>query len=315
MRGIESSGRLVLTGALTIRGRLSCGRNLDVASKDSAPDLRPTVILEPLGAWQWPDWWSLWQHRHVLLALLRRDLKTRYRQTLFGPMWFILAPLGRMGVFSIVFGRIAQLPSEGIPYPLFTYVALLPWELFAGAVQRSTQSMVKYQSIIPKVYFPRLLIPIVETLSALVDFSCGLLVLLAMLYFYDVPLSGRVVLLPFYGLVTIMAALSVGLFFAALQVRYRDASQFVGYLLQAWSFATPVAYSSALAAGSFSGFTWFVYRLNPMFAPVEGFRWMFLGLEGGPGWPLLVCIILVTVAFAVGAVFFERTQDLVVDLL
>lgn len=273
------------------------------------------VTIEPQGGWALPDAREVWQHRHVLSALLRRDLKTRYRQTMLGPLWFILTPIGRMGVFSIVFGKIAQLPSDGIPYPLFTYVALLPWELFASAVQRSTLSMIKYQGIIPKVYFPRLLIPLAETLSGLVDFACSLVILLGLMFFYGYTPTGHVVLLPFYLALAVASGLTVGLFFASLQVRYRDASQFVGYLMQAWSFATPVAYSVTLAAKHFSAPSWLLYRLNPMFAPVDAFRWMFLGVGHGPDWTLAVVVPMLVVGVILAAIFFDRTQDMVVDLL
>ncbi|HYD47867.1 MAG TPA: ABC transporter permease [Terriglobales bacterium] len=284
------------------------------SSGASPAHLRP-VAIEPLGAWSAPDLRELWRHRHILSALLRRDLKTRYRQTMLGPLWFVLTPLGRMGVFSVVFGKIAQLPSDGVPYPLFTYAALLPWELFAASVQRSTQSMVKYQGIIPKVYFPRLLIPLAETLSALLDFCCSLLLLLAMMLFYGYWPTDRVVYLPFYVGLALLSGFSVGLVFASLQVRYRDASQLVGYLLQAWSFATPVAYSAALAAQSFSTPAWILYRLNPMFAPADGFRWMFLGVGHGPDWTLPIVTLGVLIAVGASAVLFDRTQDMVVDLL
>lgn len=273
------------------------------------------VRIEPVGAWVAPDVGELWRYRHVLVAFLRRDFKIRYRQTLFGPLWFVLAPIGRMGIFTLVFGRIAQLPSDGVPYPLFIYAALLPWELFAGAVQRCAASMIKYQSIIPKVYFPRLLIPLAETLSILVDFAATLLILLAMMYLYGYEVTARIALLPVYTLVVLMAALSIGTIFAALQVRYRDVTQFTGYLLQAWSFATPVAYSSALAASAFSDLGWIAYQLNPMFAPVEGFRWMFLGAGTAPGWALAWAFALTMVGVVVGAILFERTNDLVIDSL
>lgn len=281
----------------------------------SRPPATVSFRIEPVEGWHPPQLREVWTYRHVLLALLRRDFKTRYRQTLFGPLWFVLAPLGRMAIFTLVFGKIARLPSEGVPYPLFTYVALLPWELFAGAVQRSAVCMIKYQSIIPKVYFPRLIIPLAETLSVLVDFVATFAILLLMMHAYGFDLTLRVLWLPLYTLAVLLSALAVGFVFASLQVRYRDSSQFVGYLLQAWSFATPVAYSSAVAAASLSGSSWLLYRLNPLFAPVEGFRWMFLGVGDGPGWWLFVSLLLSLAGLIAGAVVFERTNDLVIDSL
>lgn len=275
----------------------------------------PIVRIEPVGPWSLPDGRELWHHRHVLAAFLRRDFKTRYRQTLFGPLWFVLAPLGRMAIFSLVFGKIARLPSEGVPYPLFIYAALLPWELFAGGVQRSSTCMVKYQSVIPKVYFPRLLLPISETLSVLVDFAATLLILLGLMTLYGFELTARVAWLPLYLLVVVLTAFSVGFCYAALQVRFRDAGQIVGYMLQAWSFATPVAYASAIAARSLSPTGWAVYQLNPMFAPVEGFRWMFLGVGNGPDWTLATALLISGLGTLVGAIAFERTSDLVIDSL
>lgn len=284
-------------------------------ARNEPPTPATVVRIEPIGGWSLPDLRELWHNRHILLAFLRRDFKTRYRQTLFGPLWFILAPLGRMGIFTLVFGKIAQLPSDGVPYPLFTYAALLPWELFAGAVQRSSVCMMKYQRVIPKVYFPRLLLPLSETLSILVDFLATLLILLGLMYLYGFEVTARVALLPLYTLGVLLPALAVGFLFASLQVRFRDANQFVGYLLQAWSFATPVAYSSALAAQSLSSSGWFAYQLNPMFAPVEGFRWMFLGVGTGPGGSLAVALLLSSLGALLGAIIFERMNNLVIDSL
>jgi lipopolysaccharide transport system permease protein len=275
----------------------------------------PTVSIQPPRPWEPLQLAEVWRHRHVLLALLRRDLKTRYRQTMLGPLWFILTPLVRMAMFTIVFGKIAQLPSEGVPYPLFTYTALLPWELFAAAVQRSTASLVKYQGIIPKVYFPRLILPLSEALSALTDFGCSLVILIGIMFLYGVHPTARVLLLPFFMLLAIAAGLAVGLPFAALQVRYRDTSQFVGYLLPAWSYATPVAYSATLVAKRFPGVVWVLYRLNPMFGVVEGFRWMFLGTGQAPDWTLVLTTLVVLLVLVRSAILFQRTEHLVVDLL
>lgn len=280
---------------------------------DSTP--RPTIVIAPQQGWESLELGELWRHRHVLYALMRRDLAVRYRQTLLGPLWFVIAPLGRMGVFSLVFGKIADLPSEGVPYPLFTYAALLPWELFAAAVQRGTNSLVKYQAIVPKVYFPRLLIPLSEALSALIDFGCSLVLLLALLWFYGVGLNERLVFLPLLMLPAFTCALAVGLLFSALQVRYRDAVQFIGYFLQAWSFATPIAYSATLAAKNLPAWAWQLYQLNPMFGVVEGFRWIFLGAGRPPDWTMVVVGVGIVIALAASALVFQRTQHLVVDLL
>lgn len=261
------------------------------------------------------DYRDVWRYRHLLRTLMRREIKSRFRQTLLGPLWLVVTPLARMVIFTLVFGKLARLPSDGIPYPIFTYTALLPWELFASSVNRSTSSLLKYVSIIPKVYFPRLLVPIAEALTGLVEFACSFAILILLVLLYGVPLTWRLLSIPFIVILAMASGLAVGLFFAALQVRYRDVSNMVGFLIQAWAYATPVAYAASVAAERLPENLWFLYRLNPMYGVVESFRWAVLGTREPSAWLLLGVVALVMAALALGAAVFQRAEHSIVDLM
>ncbi len=270
---------------------------------------QPTLVIEPSHGWAALSLSELWAQRHLLYFMLWRDVKARYRQTALGPVWYVLSPLMRMVVFSLIFGNLAELPSEDVPYPVFTYTALLPWELFAGAVQRSTGGLVNYLSVISKVYFPRLIVPISAALVGVVDFSISIFILLAMAWYFGYPPDARLLAVPLLVLYALLLGLAVGLWLATLAVRYRDVAQFVGYGLSFWMYLTPVAYSSELIPERWQ----LLYQLNPMYWVIEGHRWSVLGLGSQPTGAALVGLLLLPTLLVSGAYVFLRTERTIVD--
>lgn len=262
-----------------------------------------------------PDLGELWRYRHVFGALVWRNVARRYRQTVLGPIWFVMSPLFRMVIFSFVLGSLAGLPSDGVPYPLFTYAALLPWELFANGVSRSTASFVTYQHIISKIYFPRLIVPAAEVLTALVDFLLSFVVLLVMAAFYGYFPTVRMLALPLLLLLAMALALSVGLFLAALNARYRDVSKFVNYGLQFWFYGTPVAYSASVVTDKVPESLRLLFHLNPMNGVVEGFRWALLDTGRAPDTALLTSAGVTAVLLVIASIVFVRTEHSIVDLI
>ena len=275
----------------------------------------PPFIIGPSGKWESIGLRELWEYRHVFSVFLWRNIMRRYRQTLLGPLWFVLAPLLRMGVFSLALGAIAGLPSEGIPYPIFIYAALLPWELFATAINRSSNGLVEYEHIISRVYFPRLLVPLTEVGTALVDFSMSFGILLAMTLYYGFPFSFRLLVLPFLILLSLALSLAIGLFIAPLQARYRDISNFMSYAVQLWFFATPVAYSATVLSNRLPPQLSQLYLLNPMNGVVEGFRWALLGTGRAPDLSLLAVSCVVCLFLFGGALLFRRMEHSMMDVI
>jgi lipopolysaccharide transport system permease protein len=254
---------------------------------------------------------ELWEYRELLYFLTWRDVKVKYKQTHLGVAWAVLQPTLSMLVFSVVFGRVAGLPSHGVPYPLFTYAALLPWQLFANALTQSSNSLVNNQALLTKVYFPRVLIPAATVLGGLVDFLVALSLLLGMMLYYGVYPSLRMLSLPLFALLALGAALSVGIWLAALNVRYRDVRYTVPFLTQFWLFASPVAYSSAVVPERYRA----LYSLNPMAAVVDGFRWALLGVDTLALGPLLGGALVTALALMAGLVFFRRTEATFADVI
>lgn len=254
---------------------------------------------------------ELWEYRDLLYFLVKRDVQVKYRQTVLGVLWVILQPVLTMVVFSIFFGRLAKLPSDGLPYPIFTYVALLPWQLFSNSILESSNSLVANQHLITKVYFPRLVIPIASVLSALVDFAVAFLVLIAMMFFYHIPPTGTLIILPFFILLALFCALGVGLWLSALNVQYRDVRYTIPFLAQIWFFMTPIAYSTSLVPPEWR----FFYGLNPMAGVVEGFRWVLLGGEH-VSFSILISSILVTGFLLLsGFRYFKRMERNFADVI
>lgn len=254
---------------------------------------------------------EVWQQRELLLLLARRDLTVRYKQTALGIIWVVLQPALTMTIFSIVFGRLAGIPSDGLPYPVFVLCGLVPWQLFAFALTHSSNSLIENERLITKVYFPRILIPLATTLVGLVDFAAAFLLLLAVSAAYGVPLSAGLVAVPLLALLCLLAALAVGLWLAALNVEYRDVRYVVPFVVQIAMYASPVAYPSSLIP---SGWRW-LYGLNPMAGIIDTFRWALIG-GPAPDPAILATSAAVTfTALVLALVFFERRQRSFADTL
>lgn len=267
--------------------------------------------LQPPGRWAGPGWGDLWRYRELLLFLAWRDVKVRYKQTLLGAAWAVLQPFLAMVVFSVFFGRLAGLSSDGLPYPLFTFAGLLPWQLFAFALTESSNSLVSNQRLIVKVYFPRLIVPVAAALPGLVDFAIAFLVLLGMMFFYGTPITARIIILPFFILLALVSALALGLWLAALNVQYRDVRYVIPFIVQLGFFMTPIAYSASLVPPALQP----LYALNPMVGVVAGFRWALLGAEAPAAGTVLISTLAALVLLSGGLFYFRRMEDSFADLL
>jgi lipopolysaccharide transport system permease protein len=269
------------------------------------------LIIQPSRGWLKLNLGELWNYRELLYFLVWRDVKVRYKQTALGAAWAILQPFMTMVVFSVFFGRLAKIPSDGVPYPVFAFTALLPWQLFAYALAESSNSLVASQNLITKVYFPRLVIPIAGVLAGLVDFAIAFVVLLGLMWYFGIVPTAAVALLPLFVLLAIMTALAVGLWLSALNVKYRDVRYTIPFLTQFWMFVTPVAYPSSLVPERWRA----LFGLNPMAGVVEGFRWALLGKAHSPG-PLLIVSIAAVVALLIGGLmYFRRTEATFADIV
>jgi lipopolysaccharide transport system permease protein len=273
------------------------------AMAPAAIEKKSTVVIGPSRGWVSLDLRVLWRYRELIYFLTWRDIKVRYKQTIFGAAWAVLQPFFTMIVFSVFFGGLAKVPSDGIPYPIFAYCALLPWSYFAGALERASNSLVGSSHLITKVYFPRLAIPISAVVAGLVDFGIAFVVLLGMMVYYGFAPTAAALTLPLFLLLAIAAALAVGLWLSALNVQYRDVRYTVPFLTQFWLFATPIAYPSSLIPEQWRAW----YGLNPMAGVVEGFRWALLGKE--PPGPLLAVSTVVVVLLLVGGLYYFRRME------
>ncbi len=272
--------------------------------EQSVVDPIPVIDIEPPRGWGALKLRDLWEYRELLYFLVWRDVKVRYKQTALGAAWAILQPVLSMLVFSVFFGRLAKVPSDGVPYPVFAYIGLLPWQLFAYALTESSGSLVSNQNLITKVYFPRLVIPLSAVLAGLVDFGLSFCVALGLLWYYGITPGAAVVALPLFVLLAVATALAVGLWLSALNVQFRDVRYTIPFLTQFWLFATPVAYPSSLVPERWRA----LYGLNPMAGVVEGFRWALLGKAVSPG-PLLAVSVLVVAVMLVGGLFYFRRME------
>jgi lipopolysaccharide transport system permease protein len=265
---------------------------------------RPAIRVQPSRGWAALRLAELWEYRELLYFLVWRDLKVRYKQTALGAAWAIIQPFMTMVVFNLFFGQLARVPSDGIPYPLFSYAALVPWTFFANGLSQSANSLVGSANLIQKVYFPRLAIPIASVLSGTLDFVLAFVVLLGMMLYYGVAPTLNILWLPALLLLALVTALGAGLWLSALNVEYRDVRHVIPFLTQFWLFASPIAYSSSLLDEPWRT----LYGLNPMVGVVEGFRWALLGTQTRPG-PVVLVSAAVAVLVLVAGLFYFRSME------
>lgn len=254
---------------------------------------------------------EFWEYRELLYFFIWRDLEVRYKQTVIGAGWAVIQPFFTMVVFSLFFGKLARMPSNGLPYPIFYYSALLPWMYFANALTQATSAMVGNQNVITKVYFPRLILPASAVVSGLVDFAISFAMLVAMMIYYATAPTPAVLLLPLFLLLAVFTALGVGLWLSALNALYRDVRYAVPFLVQFWMFASPVAYPSSLVP---ERWRW-LYGLNPMAGVIEGFRWSLTGSGQAPGPLLFASTFAVIVVLIGGLVYFQKMEGTIADVV
>ena len=268
-----------------------------------APDAA-VLRIQPSRGWTALGLRELWQYHELLYFLTWRDIKVRYKQTALGAAWAVIQPFFTMVVFSLFFGRLARVPSDGVPYPIFSYAALVPWTFFANGLAQSANSLVGSSNLIKKVYFPRLAIPLSTVLSEGLDFLIAFAVLIAMMLYFGITPTANIVWLPALVLLAVTTSLAVGLWLSALNVQFRDVRYVVPFITQFWMFATPIAYPSSLLDPRWRA----VYALNPMVGVVEGFRWALLGTETAPG-PMIVVSSVMALGLLVGGAFYFRRME------
>src|SRR5262245_11339668 len=271
----------------------------------------PTLRIAPSRGWVSLKLRELWEYRELLYFLTWRDIKVRYKQTALGAAWAIIQPFFTMVVFSLFFGKLGKIPSDGIPYPIFSYAALVPWTFFANGLGQSSNSLVGSANLIKKVYFPRLAVPIATILSGIVDFVLAFVVLIGMMLYYGIVPTINTLWLPLFLLLALVTSLGVGLWLSAMNVQFRDVRYVVPFLTQVWMFATPIAYPSSLLPEPWRT----LYGLNPMVGVVEGFRWALLGSNEAPG-PIIAVSALAALALLVsGAFYFRRMEKTFADVV
>jgi lipopolysaccharide transport system permease protein len=269
------------------------------------------ILIEPTHGWVSLKLHELWEYRELLYFLVWRDVKVRYKQTVLGAAWAVIQPFMAMVVFSIFFGKLAKMPSDGIPYPLFAYSALVPWSFFANGLSQSSNSLVGSAHLITKVYFPRLVVPISSVISGIVDFVLAFVVLLGMMFYFGVLPTFNAIWLPFLLALAFVTALGVGMWFSALNVEFRDVRYVVPFLTQFWMFATPIVYPSSLLSEPWRT----LYGINPMVGVVEGFRWALLGTQTAPGPMIIVSSMAAALILIGGAFYFRKMEKTFADIV
>jgi lipopolysaccharide transport system permease protein len=269
----------------------------------------PTVYIRPARGWIGLNLKDLWAYRELIYFLTWRDIKVRYKQAFLGIGWAAIQPLMTMVIFTVIFGKLANLPPDaGMPaswYPVFSFAGVLPWQLFQGALNRSGISLVGNSNLLTKVYFPRLIIPIAAVVAGLVDFAISFVIMVGLMIYFQVPFTWNILWLPVLVLLALMSALAVGLWLSALNVQYRDIQHMIPFLLQAWMYASPVAYSIDII--NVSPFWRLVYGLNPMAGVIQGFRWALIGSKP-PDSLMVVSVIVVIALFVSGLYYFRRME-------
>lgn len=279
----------------------------------------PFIRIRPSKGWVSLDFEEMWRYRELLYFFVWRDIKIRYKQTILGASWAIIQPLFTMVIFSLFFGKLAQIPSDGIPYPLFSYAALVPWTFFANGVTLASNSLVNNANMIRKIYFPRMSLPIANVLAGLVDFTLAFIVLIVMIIGfsivpaanYDAQISLKLLWLPLFLLLAFVTTLGVSFWFSAMNVQFRDVRFVVPFFIQAWLFLTPIAYPSSLLSEPWRT----LYGINPMAGVVEGFRWALLGTDTAPGSMMIFSVLAAILILAGGVYYFRRMETKMADVL
>jgi lipopolysaccharide transport system permease protein len=281
-----------------------------MVSADMSPGRTPDVLrIAPSRGWIPLQLGAVWEYRELLYFLVWRDIKVRYKQTALGAAWAIIQPFFTMLVFSIFFGRLAKIPSDGLPYPVFAFAALVPWNFFANGLTHASESLVGSSHLIKKVYFPRLIVPLAAVVSGAVDFCLAFVVLLGLMAFYGITPGVSLAFLPLFILLAVCTSLGVGLWLSALNVHYRDVKFVVPFLTQFWMYATPIAYSSTMLPEPWRT----LYGINPMVGVVEGFRWALLGARNDAGGMLAVSTLVSVGLLVSGAFYFRRMERFFAD--
>jgi len=276
-----------------------------------AKSAEPLVVIRPKRGWQLIDFRELREYRDLFYFLVTRDIKVRYKQTVLGGLWAVIQPLFMMIVFSLFFGRLAKVPSDGVPYPVFNYSAMVAWTYFASAITFSSNSLVQESALISKVYFPRLIAPLAPVVAFLVDFGIAFVILIGMMLYYRIYPTIMTVFLPLLVILMMFTAGGVGMFLAALNAKYRDIRYTLTFLVQFWMFASPVVYPASLIPAKYH----LVYAINPMAGVIEGFRSALLGTVAFPARMLLVSTVVSIILFIVGALYFRQTERYFADVI
>jgi len=276
--------------------------------------MRPEIAsirIEPSRGWVSLQLREIWEYRELLYFLIWRDMKVRYKQTILGGAWAIIQPFFTMVVFSLFFGKLAKVPSDGIPYPIFSFTALVPWSFFANGLNQASNSLVGNSNLITKVYFPRMCMPIASIIGGIIDFALAFSVLIGMVLYYGIIPSGHIIWIPFFLMLAFSTSLGASLWLSALYVKFHDVRHIIPFLTQIWLFATPIAYPSSLLKEP-----WFtIYGINPMTGVVEGFRWALLGTDTAPG-PIIIVSSLVALGLLLsGAFYFRRMEKTFADVV
>ena len=274
-------------------------------------DRNPYITIRPTRGWCVLNLANLWKYRDLIYFLTWRDIKVRYKQTVLGAAWAVIQPFLSMVVFSIFFGRFSKISSEGMPYPIFVYSALLPWQLFSQSLNQSGNSLVENQRIITKVYFPRLAVPISAVLGGLLDFCISFVILLGLLFYYEISITPAVLFLPLFALMAVLTALGAGLWLSALNVLYRDVRYTITFLIQIWFFLSPVVYPSSIVPERWR----LLYSLNPMTGVIEGFRWALLGTTRYPSYMFIVSALIMLILVISGVFYFRRMERIFADVI
>ena len=283
----------------------------DINTVSSLTDNPSVVLIRPRKGWLNLDLEAVYRYRELLYFLVWRDVLVRYKQAAIGVAWVVLQPLLTMVVFTVIFGLFAKLPSDGLPYPIFSFTALLPWNYFAQAISRSGVSLVGNANLISKVYFPRLIVPISSALGPLVDFAVSFVILLGMMAWYGIAPTWGVFALPLFMLLAVITALAVSLYLSALNVKYRDVGHAIPFLVQFWMYASPVVYSVTIIPQKWR----LLYSLNPMVGVIEGFRWALLGKERPDFTVMAVGVVVAAVLLQGGLIYFKRTERFFADII